>query len=187
MPRKHRQVENQRIKFSSIVQRLPLYRFLDESRAELLRLQPAWRTWFTQLQPNLPESAAYLSAIDAQVLTVCVENASIAALIKHQQHSLLTALNKSYNTTSDKNGSSNSTAKHVIRKIKVHINLSAGLTPSIGLSTSALQDTQKQYRANNIPDAMAINSVKQLQSSVKNKELANTLGDLAETLEKLSK
>jgi len=161
------------MKLSTIVERSPLYRFLDQSRAALLKIQPSWQDWYQRKLPQLSESAAHLSAYDAttSTITISTDNASTAALIKHQKNNLIKAL---------------STEKSIqIKHIKVRIDL---------VSTSAAAELHKQIAIKHeaqtrqpvAPNTHAIDSVQRLQNSVKNPDLADTLGDLAETLKKLS-
>ncbi len=175
--RRPRQLENHRVKLSTIVERSPLYRFLDQSRAALLKLQPIWQSWLAKKLPQLDASAAHLSTYDAKTKTVTINanNASTAALLKHQRDSLMNAL----------------LAEKIIsiQQIKIRIDL---------VSTSAAAELQQKYqkhaegqygalaRQQIKPNEDAIESVERLQSSVNNPELADTLGNLADTLKNLA-
>lgn len=176
MSRKRHRIENQRIRLSTIVERLPLYRFLDQSQAVLLKLQPAWEAWLQQELPAIDTTSAHLSGFSEaennghNTITISANNASTVTLLKHQQSSLLKHLNRSCNGLT-------------IHKIKVRIDLD---------STSAVADHQHQIskaahdEQRTKPSADAIESIKRLQKSIKNPDLADSLGNLAETLQSVS-
>lgn len=172
---------SQKLKLSTIVERLPLLRFLDESKAVLLKLQADWQTWRQQNLPNVSEGAAHLSGYDmnAGQITVCVNNASTAALIKHQKNSLLNAFQLAAKARKIRNP---------IHSIKVRVNLestSAATELLENLHNEATQAQQKNHNSLKL-DSDSIKSIKNLESSVKNPELAAALNDLATTLSKLS-
>lgn len=170
---------SQKLKLSTIVERLPLLRFLDESKAVLLKLQVDWQTWRQQNLPNVSEGAAHLSGYDTNTgqITICVNNASTAALIKHQKSSLLDAFQLAAKTRQIRNP---------IHSIKVRVNLE-----STSAAAEMLENFHKEtaeQKSHNSPrlDSASIKSIKNLESGVKNPELAAALNGLAATLSKLS-
>lgn len=165
---KRHKVEQTRL--DDIVKKLPLLRFLDESKAILLGLEPQWHAWRKKHLPNLAQSAAHLSALTENTLTIHANNASTAALIKSQLSSLRKALNQTSNLS--------------IKNIKVIIDLE---------TTSAARRTQQQFvhkddnaSQKNKPNQMAIDSISSLQSSIKNPDLSESLENLAQTLKNFS-
>ena len=161
------QVEKTRL--DDIVKKLPLLRFLDQSKAILLSLDPHWHTWRKKHLPNIDESSSHLSALADSTLTIHTNNASTAALIKSQLSSLLKTLNHR--------------SKIPIKSIKVLIDLE---------TTSAALQTRNQFdkifevtEQKKKPDKNAIDSIQSLKNSVKNPELSETLESLAETLKNL--
>lgn len=170
-----------------------MYRFMDESRATLLKLQPAWQNWYHTELPALNKQAldahasneqeqnnqaAYLSAIEQTTLTITVNNSSTAALIKHQQSQLISALNAA--DVCD------------ITKINVRIELvnppmSAAITKRHSRSNSLKNTLASSHAAIKPPSQAAIDAVDHLKTNIKNPELANSLQNLANTLRTLAK
>ncbi len=171
--------ENNKFKLSSIVERLPLLRFLDESKATLLKLQPSWQAWLERHLPSLCAGSAHLSAYDANSgqLTICADNASTAALIKHQQASLLASLQSAIKSFGNDS----------ISKIKVRIDLESTSAATELLKTITQHQPEEPRPSDNSSSTFshtAIESIKHLQGRVKNPELAQTLSELAITLSK---
>lgn len=165
----NRSYRAEKTRLDGIVKKLPLLRFLDQSKAVLLSLDPHWQTWRKKHLPNIDESSSHLSALTDSTLTIHTNNASTAALIKSQLSSLLKALNQS--------------SKVPIKSIKVLIDLE---TTSAALRTrnqfdKMLEITEPKKK----PDQSAIDSIHSLKNSVKNPELSETLNNLAETLKNL--
>ncbi len=167
--KQNNKLENHRLKLSTIVERLPLYRFLDQSRAALLKLQPAWQIWQQQQPTAISYDAAYLTGYDAGTLTISVNNASTAALIKHQKSSLISTLNS------------------VIKVTAIKLRIDLDYTKAASEFQQHITANEKNNGIYNTPNKAAIDSIESLQASIKNPDLADTIGKLAQTLKKLSK
>lgn len=174
MPNDHRKQENRRLKLSSIVARLPMYRFLDESHAILLKLDPIWNQWLKQNLPALQFCAAHLSSFDTRnraTLTICADNATTAALLKNHKDSMLNALNKRLSA-------------QPIELIKIRVDPSAAT--KVSQHHRKLTESEDSTLSYTPPTRESIDSIESLQKTIKNPDLAETLGNLAETLKKLS-
>lgn len=163
--------DNQKLKLDSILKKLPLLRFLDDSKSYILTIQPVWERWKKQSLNHSDSSSAHLAAFKAGELLIHVSDSSIAALIKSQNQSLLKTLNSASSTN--------------IQKIKVKIDLE---TTSIANKVQKEGSTKptRTYQTNPKPNELAISSIEKLQSSVKNQDLADSLNNLANTLKDLS-
>lgn len=178
MSKINRQIENHRLKLSTIVERLPMYRFLDQSQALMLKLQPAWHAWLNKHLPNVSDQNTCLLSLDAGSLTIGVNNSSTGSLIKHKQVSLLSTLNSAFNQLEGKSGS-----KHkLIEKLVLRVDLeSTSIAADVKQRTIASDDPREA------PNTNSIESIQHLQKNVSNPDLAATLGALAETLKRLSR
>lgn len=185
-----------------------MYRFLDQSRAVLLKLQPAWQLWLSEKLPNLDHQSTYLSGIELSKLgsgsiTIGVNNASTASLIKHQKVSALKALNTALadihnaemgnairkQSTSKQATSKQSTATdQKITKLIIRVDLeSTSVAENMHRqATKQKADADDSDVARETPNARSIESIQRLQKTIKNPELADSLGHLAETLKKMS-
>jgi len=173
MTKKKRITDSNRIKLSTIVERLPMYRFLDDAHSSLLKLQPVWQEWCNSHLPAITVSSAHLSSFEGDTIVISADNSSTAALIKHQKSSLLLALQKF---------SLNNTSKNV-KNIKVRIDLiSTSAADDILQRATSSSDDNRHFER---PNSSAIESVERLKSDIKNPELAESLGNLAETLKNL--
>ncbi len=163
------------MRLSNIVERLPMYRFLNESHAILLKLEPTWHTWLKKNLPALKTSAAHLSSFDLRseaTLTICTDSATTAAQLKHRKESLIEALNSNALTVS-------------IKRIKIRVDPATANKLDLHhqkLTRHEIDDTRHEQ-----PSAHAIDSIESLQKRIKNPDLADSLSNLAETLKKLSK
>jgi len=163
--------DNQKLKLDSILKKLPMLRFLDDSKSYILSIQPVWERWKKRSLNHSDSASAHLAAFRAGELLIHVSDSSIAALIKSQNQSLLKTLNSASSTN--------------IHKIKVKIDLQ---------STSIANKVQKEgfakptrtYQTSPKPNHLAVSSIEKLQSSVKNQDLADSLKDLATTLKNIS-
>lgn len=148
-----------------------MLRFLDESKSHILSIQPIWDRWKKQSLNQTTDSSAHLAALNAGELLIHASDSSIAALIKSQSDSLLKVLN--------------STSSIQIHTIKVKIDLHS-TTIANKVQKEAAFKPNRTYPASSKPNDLAITSIKKLEGSVKNQELAQSLNDLAETLKNLS-
>ncbi len=161
-----------------------MYRFLDQSQAAILRVQPTFQAWLKKQLPSLDKNAAHVSAIcnpnaestiDTEV-TISADNANTITLLRHQQSSILEHLNLA-------------NPDLCINKLSFRVDLAA-------VKAAAQHQKQHQQTLDNdvnhiverpTPSAEALASIQQLQNSVKNPDLAESLGNLAETLKTASK
>lgn len=173
MSDKRRKLENDRIKLSTIVERLPMYRFLDDAHSTLLKLQPAWQDWCNSHLPALTVGSAHLSSFEQGTIVISADNSSTAALLKHQKTSLLSALQKFAMHNFSKK----------IHNVKIRIDLvSTSAASEVLQKATHSKESNKEFEK---PNSSSIESIESLRTAVKNPELAETLGNLADTLRDL--
>lgn len=161
-----------------------MYRFLDQSRSLVLKLQPAWQAWCHQNLPNVSEENACLSSFEAGTLNICVNNSSTAALIKHKQVNALKALNLAFIALNPKHMNKPEQSETPITKLKVRVDLMS-VNAANELQREIKKSDENAYQHKPV-DTQSIESIERLQKSIKNPELADTLGKLAETLKNIS-
>lgn len=170
---------------SSILNRLPFLRQLNESQNQLLSITPIWQKWCAdQANPVITDFASPAN-IDAERLTISCTQSSTATLLKHQKTSLLETLHKA--------------GFDQIQSIRVEMTLN-NPTPyieddEVSISTSqhkvtkrnethSLNPPSSSEAAWHTPSASSIKSIEATQSIIKNEQLAASLKRLAETLKK---
>lgn len=175
---------------SNILNRLPFLRQLNETQNLLLSVKPIWQKWCADQANSIITEFASPANIDGETLTINCTKSSTATLLKHQQTSLLEALQKSgysqikrlkvqmtLTQTSLQNQSDENSTEPRDLKSQQHAFQQTG--------TSALESTLKSTKAAwPKPSASAIKSVEATQSLTKNEHLAAALKRLAETLKK---
>jgi len=173
---------------SSILNRLPFLRQLNESQNKLLSITPIWQKWCDDQANSVITGFASPASIDAELLTISCTQPSTATLLKHQKCSLLEALHKA--------------GFEQIKSIRVQMTLSQP-TPhatddeismyladptSQQLAAKLNQDQSRKTPSSEAawhkPSASSVKSIEATQSLIKNEQLAASLKRLAETLKK---
>ena len=187
---------------STILNRLPFLRALNETQNQLLAIAPVWHQWCSsqesqdKTRSHISEFAS-LASINADELCICCTQSTIATLLKFKQSSLLEELHQKGFTH--------------IHKVRIQMSLSR--------QTSSPQSTQHMYTPTNLsipqtqshiqesyieeshskedkgssthsskawpkPSSASVKSIEATQSLIKNEQLAASLKRLAETLKK---
>ncbi|MFT6099897.1 MAG: hypothetical protein ACJAYF_002447 [Arenicella sp.] len=179
---------------SNILNRLPFLRQLNESQNQLLSVTPIWQKWCADQANSIITEFASPANIDGEILTIYCTKSSTATLLKHQQTSLLEALQKSgysqikrlkvqmtLSQTSLQNQSDENSTEPRDLKSQQHAFQQTGTSSLESTLESTLKSTKAAWPK---PSASAIKSVEATQSLIKNEHLAAALKRLAETLKK---
>ena len=152
---------------SAFLERLPITQRFTESQRFLLKLTPTWQKWCVgaSKQHNQRLDNCQLTAFEKGVLSISVNNASTATLIKHQLESVLTALHKKGFTD--------------VQKIRVQLKIQHKVEPHNSTPTSAVYQEK--------PDQAAISALQSAAKNTDNSELSESLERLAHTLKQRRK
>ncbi len=167
--------ENNKIRLSAILEKMPLYRFMDESRAILLKLHPAWKIWLAKNVPSASDENTVLLSFDSGLLTVATENSTTATLLK----------NFSTKATTDLQPKVNQLTGLELKQIKFLVQPDIWLTDK--QDAEHAQHVKSPTQLSNRPNDDAIKSIELLQKSVRNSELSSSLEALAKTLNNLKR
>ena len=177
-------MKNRHKNISQIIERLPLHRQLNETQAMLLKITPIWRQWLENHLPknqssedpsprlvnNSPEpinNSPELIDISTDTLNINCFSSVQASHIKHQQTSLLNALNNA--------GFCN------IRRIKVSMSLMSP-EPNKSLQPNNQSTPNQQQRSK--PSTTSIQAIEHCGTKTDNTQLSESLRRLADTLNK---
>jgi hypothetical protein len=173
---------------STILNRLPFLRQLNESQNQLLSITPIWQKWCADQANSVITSFASPANIDAELLTISCTKSSTATLLKHQKTSLLETLHqagfdqiKSIRVQM----TLNQPTPH-IEDDKISMSLGGPTSQQLAAKLSGTQshNTPSSEATWQKPSAASVRSIEVTQSLIKNEQLAASLKRLAETLKK---
>lgn len=146
---------------------------MDESRAILLKLHPAWKKWLAKNVPNSGDDNTVLLSFDSGLLTIATDNSTTATLLK----------NISAKATEDLKPKVNRLTGLELKQIKFKVQPQIWQTYKQDVEHA--QQLKSPTQLSKTPNGDAIKSIELLQKSVKNSELSSTLEALAKTLSDL--
>ena len=163
---------------ANILIRLPFLRKLNETQNQLLRVTPVWQQWCTDQSNSIIADFASPASLEGGVLTLSCKQSSTATILKHQQSSLLKALNSQ--------GFEN------VQSIRVQMSLNQPLSESnkdrgetMGSDSATQEKNQNASETSWVkPSAASLKSIEVAYSRIENEQLAASLKRLAETLKK---
>ncbi len=161
---------------SNILNRLPFLRKLNETQNHLLSITPIWQQWCDQQVNSRITEFASLASLDDGVLTISCEQSSTATILKHQQNTLLEAINNA--------GFSDVLSLRIQMSLKQSYCEAKHCEPKE--STQAYKQnlaasSESKWRK---PSESSLKSIEATQALIKNEQLAASLKRLAETLKK---
>ena len=175
---------------STILNRLPFLRALNETQNQLLAIAPVWHQWCSsqesqdKTRTSISEFAS-LTSINADELCICCTQSTIATLLKFKQNNLLEELHQK--------GFAH------IQKIRIQMSLSTHASSQhstqhtsanqTNLSNQQTESHSKEDKSSSTqswpkPSSASLKSIEATQSLIKNEQLAASLKRLAETLKK---
>jgi len=173
---------------STLLNRLPFLRTLNEAQNQLLAIAPVWQQWCSnqhiqnKTNPIISEFAS-LASVNADELTISCKQSSIATILKFQQSDLLETLHSA---------GFNHIQKLRIQMSLAHLSVAHNFDQANELSSKRVNQKPSDYTEQSSsttkawpkPSAASLKSIEAAQSLIKNEQLAASLKRLAETLKK---